>query len=95
MSDATLTFRVDEALKSEFSQLAKTLDRTSAQLLRSFMRDLIRQQHQTTTHDSWFREQVRIGIDSADHGNLIPHSDVEAEFALRRAETSRMLTQIA
>lgn len=38
MSDATFTFRVDEALKSEFATAAKARDRTSAQLLRDFMR---------------------------------------------------------
>jgi hypothetical protein len=37
MSDATFTFRVDEALRSEFAQAAKARDRTGAQLLRGFM----------------------------------------------------------
>jgi len=41
MSEATFTFRVNEALKSEFAQAAKTRDCTGAQLLRDFMRDSV------------------------------------------------------
>ena len=43
MSETTFTFRVDEALKAEFSTAAKSRDRNAAQLLRDFMRDFIRQ----------------------------------------------------
>lgn len=35
MREATFTFRVDEALKSEFTTAAKASDRTGAQLLRA------------------------------------------------------------
>ena len=45
MSEATFTFRVDDALKAEFSSAAKNLDRTGAQLLRDFMRDFVQKQN--------------------------------------------------
>ena len=48
MSEATFTFRVDEALKSEFSTAAKNRDRNAAQLLRDFMRAYVQQQAQAT-----------------------------------------------
>jgi len=44
MNEATFTFRVNEALKSEFSNAAKSRDRNAAQLLRDFMRVFVRQQ---------------------------------------------------
>ncbi|HGE8486533.1 TPA: CopG family ribbon-helix-helix protein, partial [Serratia marcescens] len=91
MSEATFTFRVDEALKSEFSTAAKSRDRNAAQLLRDFMRDFVRQQHEAAEHDAWFRRQVQIGLDSANSGNLVPSAEVEAKFAARRAETRRRL----
>jgi predicted transcriptional regulator len=91
MSEATFTFRVDEALKTEFSNAAKTRDRSAAQLLRDFMRDFVRQQHEATEHDTWFRRQVQIGLDSANAGKLIPSVDVEAKFAAKRAATRRRL----
>lgn len=87
MSDATLTFRVDEALKNDFAMAAKARDRTSAQLLRDFMREFVRQQQEAAEHDAWFRRQVRAGVDSANAGRLVPAAEVEAKFAARRAAT--------
>ena len=91
MSETTFTFRVDDALKTAFSSAAKTRDRNAAQLLRDFMRDFVRQQQEAAEHDTWFRRQVQIGLDSANAGNLIPSVDVEAKFAARRAATRRRL----
>jgi len=91
MSDATFTFRVDEALKDAFSAAAKDRDRSGAQLLRDFMRDFVQQQQEAVEHDAWFRRQVEIGRASADAGNLIPASEVEARFEARREATRRRL----
>ena len=91
MSEATFTFRVDEGLKDEFSTAAKSRDRTGAQLLRDFMRDFVKQQKEAAEHDAWFRRQVQAGLNSANAGRLLPAEEVEAEFAMRRAETRRKL----
>lgn len=91
MNEATFTFRVDEALKSEFATAAKSRDRNAAQLLRDFMRDFVRQQQEAAEHDAWLYRQVRIGLDSANAGNLIPSAEVEAKFAAKRAATRRRL----
>ena len=91
MSEATFTFRVDDALKADFTNAAKASDRTGAQLLRDFMRDFIRQQQDAAEHDAGFRRQVQIGIDSANAGNLIPAAQVEARFSERRAATRRRI----
>lgn len=72
MSDAAFTFRVGETLKTEFAMAAKARDRSSAQLLRDFMRDFVRQQEEAAAHDAWFRRQVQIGLDSANAGDVIP-----------------------
>ena len=87
MNSATFTFRVDDSLKNQFTQAAKSRARRSAQLLRDFMRDFVQQQRETTTHDTWFRHQVQIGLDSANAGNLVPTAEVEDTFAARRAAT--------
>lgn len=91
MSEATFTFRVDAALKEEFSSAAKSRDRTGAQLLRDFMRDFVKQQQGAAEHDAWLRRQVQVGLDSANAGHLVSAEDVEAEFSNRRAETRRKL----
>lgn len=70
-----------------FAQVAKSHDRTGAQLLRDFMRDYVLSQQQAAEHDTWFRQQVQAGITAANAGGLIPASDVEARFAARRSAT--------
>jgi len=90
MSEATFTFQVDEFLKTEFLTAAKARDRSGAQLLRDFMREFVQQQ-EAAEHDAWFRRKVRIGLDSANAGNLIPAAEVEAKFAAKRAATRRRL----
>ncbi|MHB1271847.1 MAG: CopG family ribbon-helix-helix protein [Rhodanobacter sp.] len=91
MSEATFTFRVDEALKDPFATAAKDRDRTGAQLLRDFMRDFVRQQQEAAEHDARFRRQVQVGLDSANTGRLVPAEEVEAQFAARRPKTPRKL----
>lgn len=91
MNEATFTFRVDEALKNDFAIAAKSRDRTGAQLLRDFMREVVSGQQDAAAHDTWFRRQVQIGIESAQAGNLIPSAEVESHFAERRAATRRRL----
>ncbi|MCR1828846.1 CopG family ribbon-helix-helix protein [Ectopseudomonas oleovorans] len=95
MSEATFTFRVDDALKSEFAQAAKARDRTGAQLLRDFMRDFVRQQQEAAEHDVWLRRQVQMGLDSANAGELLSGEEVEAEAAAWRAEMRRKLDNAA
>jgi predicted transcriptional regulator len=89
MNEATFTFRVDEALKSEFSTVAKARDRSGAQLLRDFMREFVQHEQEAAAHEAWFRRQVQMGLDSANAGNLIPAAEVEAKFAAKRAATRR------
>jgi predicted transcriptional regulator len=91
MSETTFTFRVDESLKSEFASAAKRRDRNAAQLLRDFMREFVRQEHEAAEHDAWFRRQVHTGLDSANAGHLIPSVEVETKFAAKRAATRRRL----
>lgn len=91
MSEATFTFRVDNALKAEFSTAAKARDRNVAQLLRDFMREFVQQQQQAADHDAWFRRQVQEGLDLANAGQLVPGAEVEAMFAARREATRRRL----
>ena len=91
MTEATFTFRVDEALKSEFANAAKANDRNSAQLLRDFMRDFVRRQQEVAEYDTWFHAKVQKSLQSANAGKLVPADEVEAKFAERRATTIRKL----
>lgn len=70
------------------------MDRTGAQLLRDYMRDIIRRQREAQEHDAWFREQVQIGLASANAGRLVSNEEAEARFNGRRAETRRALDNL-
>ena len=91
MSDATFTFRVDDALKHQFIQVAKSRDRSGAQLLRDFMRDFVRQEQEAREHNVWFHRQVQVSLDSANTGKLISATEVEAKFAAKRTATRTRL----
>lgn len=90
VNEATFTFRVDESLKEAFGNAAKARDRTSAQLLRDFMRAFVQQQEDSEL-EARIREQVQVGLEAANAGHLIPATEVEARFAARRAATKRRL----
>lgn len=79
MNEAIFTFRVDETLKNEFATAAKARDRTGAQLLRDFMRQFVQSQQDAAAHDTWFREQVQIGIDAANAGDVLSTDEMESE----------------
>jgi predicted transcriptional regulator len=91
MSDSTLTFRVDEELKSAFAAAAKAADRRGAQLLRDFMRSYVTEQREPPGYDAWFRAEVQLGIEAANSGKLVSGEKVEAEFARRRAVSRQKL----
>ncbi|OPB28365.1 hypothetical protein [Bartonella sp. WD12.1] len=88
MAETTFTFRVDDVLKNEFSKVAKAFDRSGAQLLRDYMRDIVKEQKEKSAYNLWFREQVQFGINSANAGHIISSEEIEAE-----AEEWRLKTQ--
>ncbi len=55
------------------------------------MREFVQQQKEAAKHDAGFRRQVKIGLDSANTGNLIPAAEVKTRFAAKRAATRRRL----
>ena len=86
MSEATFTFRVDAKLKSLFTAAAKAKDRSSAQLLRDFMREFIKHGEEAAAHDAWFRKQVKAGQAAANAGDVVSAEEVEAEAAAWRKQ---------
>ena len=44
-------------------------------------------------YDAWFREQVQIGIDEADRGELIPHEEMKRWFAQQKADLIRKIEE--
>jgi predicted transcriptional regulator len=89
MGDATFTFRVDDDLKEAFTEAARTQDRTAAQLLRDYMRDVVQRRREDADYEAWLRQKVEMARASVRAGRGIPADQVTAEFAALRAETRR------
>lgn len=87
MGQATFTFRVDDELKSAFSEAAKAQDRTAAQLLRVLMRDAVQRQQERLEYDTWFRREVEQGLHEADDPSVsrVPNEEVESSWRQQRA----------
>ena len=95
VSHATFTFRVDEELKAEFALAAKSMDRSGAQLLRDYMREIVRREREAEDYDAWFREQVAAGLRSVREGKVISNEEAESRFAKRRDTLRRKLNESA
>jgi predicted transcriptional regulator len=93
MNKASFTFPVDESLMNEFTAAARSRDRNGAELLREFMQEYVQQQQAGAEDETWFRQQVKTGLDQANAGQLIPGAEVEANFTARRAETRRKISK--
>ena len=88
MTDATFTFRVDQDLKAAFAEAAKAQDRSGAQLLRDFMREVVGRQMDRADHDAWFREEIGQALREADDPDVprISNDEVRSDWRQRRAE---------
>ncbi|WMT90909.1 hypothetical protein [Pelagibacterium sp. H642] len=86
MTESTFTFRVDEDLKHQFAEIAKSKDRTGAQLLRDFMRETIAKQQEEAEYDAWFRAKVQQGLDDVAAGRVYSNEEIKEYFAKVRAE---------
>ena len=75
---------VDDDLLQRFQASASANGRSGEQVLREFMQAFTEQSK--SDYDTWFIEQVQIGIDAANAGELVSGEEVEAEFAARRVK---------
>ncbi len=85
MSESTFTFRVDDNLKSAFTEAAKRRDRTAAQLIRDFMRSYVVETQEDASYDAWFRRKVEAGEKAYREGRFISQEEATARAEQRRA----------
>lgn len=71
MRDSTFTFRLDKQLKDEFTEAAKGVDRSGAQLLRDFMRDYVKQKQEAVERDATSNKNVKEGQEPSREDDLI------------------------
>lgn len=84
MPESTFTLRVETSLKEAFAEVAKTQERTGAQLIREFMRDCVQKARAQETYDQWFARKVAEGRADVALGNVVDNETVMAEAADRK-----------
>jgi len=82
MTDATFTFRVDEALKAAFAAMAEQQDLSAAQLLRKMMRDAVEEHEEALAHERWQRREIGDAMDEGDRlkKHLRSNASIETEW---------------
>ena len=55
------------------------------------MREVVHERQQEVDYDAWFKREVQKGMDDIAAGNVWSNEEVEAEFALKRADLRRRL----
>ena len=96
VASALVQTRIDPAIKARASEVLEAMGMTVSDAVRILLTRTAREGAipielviDQTAYDSWFRAKVQEALD--DSRPDIPHEDIEAEFAARRAETLRKL----
>ena len=84
MSESTFTLRVDTSLKEAFTEVAKMQDRSGAQLIREFMRDVMQKAQSQEAYEQWFARKVAEGRADVRLGRVVDNETVMVQAAERR-----------
>ena len=91
MAESTFTLRVDTSLKEAFTEVAKIQDRSGAQMIREYMRDVVQKARSQDTYEQWFARKVAEGRADARLGRVVDNETVMAQAAERR---ERLLSRL-
>ncbi len=83
--EAVFTMKLEPELRAEFIAEAKAADRPASQVLRELMREFIQRQREAREYDAFLQRKIETARASMNSGQGRPDSEVEAEFAARRA----------
>jgi predicted transcriptional regulator len=91
VAESTFTFRVDDALKAAFAEVAANQERTAAQLLRVLMKDAVHRDRELREHDRWFRGEIDLALSEADDPatTRLAHESVRSSWQQQRATLER------
>jgi len=90
MTDVTLTFRLDSALKEAFIALADEQDLSAAQVLRRMMREAVEEYQEGAAHERWLRREIEDAMHEArPRGASMSNEAVEAEWRHDRDRMAR------
>lgn len=87
MSLKATSVRLDEETLQRVGQMTEAMDRPRAWLMAEAIKQYV-------AREDWFIREVEKGIESADKGKLIDHSDIKAKWDAKRAAQMDFIEKI-
>ena len=84
--ETDFTIKVDSELHAEFLQAADAEQRPVETVVRELMQEYVADRREAREYSEFLRRKVERAREDIKMGRTIPHAEVEAEFAVRRAE---------
>lgn len=82
---AVFTMKLESDLRDAFMAEADAMHRPASQIVRDMMREFVDRRRENREYEEFVRRKVEKARESMRAGDGIPHEEVEAEFAARRA----------
>ena len=79
MSLKATSVRLDDDTLARVGQMAEAMDRPRAWLMAEAIKQYV-------AREEWFVRETQKGIESADQGRLVDHSEVKAKWETKRAD---------
>ena len=86
--EAVFTMKLEPELRAEFMAEAEAAHRPASQVLRELMREFVQRQREAREYDKFLQRKVKIARSSMRAGRGRLNTEVEAEFAARRASAA-------
>jgi Skp family chaperone for outer membrane proteins len=87
--EAVFTMKLEPALRNEFMAAVEACHRPASQVLRELMREFIKHQKEAQEYDKFLQRKVKAARLSMRDGLGRSNSEVEAQFAARRAKVRK------
>ncbi len=83
--EAVFTMKLEPELRAEFMAETEAADRPASQVVRELMREYVQRQRQAREYDEFLRQKVDAARKSVRTGRGRSNTEIEADFAARRA----------
>lgn len=90
---AVFTMKLEPELRDMFMAEAAAEDRPAAQVIRELMRGYIEQRRKSREYDVYLQRKVDVARQSVHAGRGRSNEEIEAAFALRRAQAIKDKTR--
>ena len=86
--EAVFTMKLEPELRADFMTEAEVAHRPASQILRELMREFVQRQRDARDYDQFLKDKVESARTLMLAGEGRPNSQVESEFAAKRARLS-------